>query len=72
VYVYKAVPSGYDFVPTGNVSVDNSFFLPTVSSTTEVSYRVRAVDVAGNWSAYSATASISIPVRTPGGWYETE
>ena len=72
VYEYRAVPGGYDYVATGDVTVDNSFSLPTVSTTVEVSYRVRAVDVAGNWSTYSATASIPIPARTPSGTHEIE
>ena len=72
VYEYRAVPGGYDYVATGDVTVDNSFGLPTVSTTVEVSYRVRAVDVAGNWSTYSATASIPIPARTPSGTHEIE
>ena len=72
VYEYRAVPGGYDYVATGDVTVDNSFALPNVSTTVEVSYRVRAVDVAGNWSTYSATGTIPIPARTPSGKHEIE
>ena len=72
VYEYRAVPGGYDYVATGDVTADNSFVLPSASTTVEVSYRVRAVDVAGNWSASSSTATIPIPARTPSGKHETE
>ena len=46
---------------------DNSFPLPTVDSTTEVVYRVRAVDAAGNASAFSAPAMITINGAGGGG-----
>jgi hypothetical protein len=72
VYEYKPVSGGYDYVATGGVTTNNSFALPTLSTSVEVSYRVRAVDVAGNWSTYSSTADITIPVRNPDGDYETK
>ena len=70
VYVYAAAPGGgSDFVPADDaVSVDNSFALPSVTVSVQASYRVRALDAAGNWSAPSETADILIPA--PGDPFE--
>ena len=57
------VLAGSDYVPASDVlSADNIFYLPTVEAPVDASYRVRAVDAAGNWSAFSAAANITIPV----------
>lgn len=67
VYVYSAVPGGgNDFVPADDaVSVNPIFLLPSVTEGIFASYRVRAVDGAGNWSSFSATADVFI--SAPGG-----
>ena len=69
VYVYGAAPGGgNDYIPADDVlSVDPIFRLPSVITNVEASYRVRAVDASGNWSAFSATADILIPVAGGGG-----
>jgi len=69
VYVYSAVPGGgNDYVPADDVvSVDNSFRLPSLTVSIEASYRVRAVDAAGNWSGFSAAADIIIPAPSGAG-----
>ncbi len=77
VYVYSSVPGGgNDFVPADDaVSVNPIFRLPSVIESVESAYRVRAVDGAGNWSAFSATANILIPAPSGSGGkdpYETE
>jgi hypothetical protein len=60
---------GHAYVPAIDlICSDNSFYLPTVTAPEQASYRVRALDGAGNWSAYSATADITIPV--PGGTFD--
>jgi hypothetical protein len=65
VYVYSALPGGgNDYVPADDaISVDPSFRLVAVASDAVASYRVRAVDAAGNWSAFSA----AVDVQAPGG-----
>jgi fibronectin type 3 domain-containing protein len=58
VYVYSPSPdrdSAYLLVST---DANNNYVLPTVSTTTETTYRVRAVDTSGNKSAFSASADI--------------
>ena len=55
--------TGGDFVqaPDPNTG-DTSFLLPSATPGAQESYRVRAVDAAGNWSAYSATIELFGPV----------
>ncbi len=68
VYVYSAAPGGGGYVPADDViSVNNSFQLPSLTTSLDASYRVRAVDVAGNWSAFSAAAAIFIPAPNGSG-----
>lgn len=69
VYVYSSLPGGgNDFVVANDVvSVNPIFRLPSAIESVEASYRVRAVDGAGNWSSFSATADIFIPVRSGSG-----
>jgi len=58
VEVYSAHDGG--FVPVSDPnSTDTSF--PIQTSGTEI-YRVRAVDTSGNWSAFSANATVLVPV----------
>ena len=69
VYVYSA--SAGDFVAVGDgASADNTYYLPIGPNNVAASYRVRAVDASGNWSAPSATADVLIP--GPGRPYETQ
>lgn len=69
VYVFSA--SAGDFVAVdGGALTDNSYSLPFGPSNVAASYRVRAVDASGNWSAPSATADVLIP--TPGQPLETQ
>jgi hypothetical protein len=69
VYVYSATAG--DFVALGDgTSVDNTYFLPVVPNSVAASYRVRAVDASGNWSAPSSTADVLIP--GPGQPFETQ
>lgn len=61
VQVYDASHGG--FVQAGDPnSSDTSFLLPTVTTAVTESYRVRAVDASGNWSAPSASADVTLPV----------
>ena len=67
VYVYSPSPerdNAYVLADDPDTS-DNTFLLPSVASDTEAVYRVRAVDAAGNKSAFSAAATIVI--SAPGG-----
>jgi len=58
VEVFSAHTGG--FVPVNDPnSTDTSF--PIQTSGTET-YRVRAVDTSGNWSAFSASATVLVPV----------
>lgn len=60
VEVYSGSTGG--FVPALDPNAaDTSLPLPEVAMSTEESYRVRAVDTSGNWSAFSATATILVP-----------
>jgi hypothetical protein len=50
------------FVSAGDPNTsDTNFQLPSVTSSVQESYRVRAVDGAGNWSAPSTTANVTVP-----------
>lgn len=62
VYVYSPSPERDNaYVLTDDPDPgDNSFQLPNVTTDTEAVYRVRAVDVAGNRSAFSAAATVVI------------
>lgn len=60
VQVYDASHGG--FVQAGDPnSSDTSFLLPIVAIEITESYRVRAVDASGNWSAPSASADVTLP-----------
>jgi uncharacterized protein YceK len=58
VYVYSPAPdrdSAYLLITS---DANNNYVLPTVSTATEATYRVRAVDTSGNKSAFSAAVEI--------------
>jgi len=64
VYVlYPTQPgAGNEYVPADDAfCVDPVFQLPVLTESVQVSYRVRAVDNAGNWSAFSTALSVLIP-----------
>lgn len=66
IYVYSAGSS--DYVPVDDtVQLGATFVIPSDTYGTTASYRVRAVDVTGNWSALSAAVDIYIPTLTGGG-----
>jgi len=69
VYTFGAVPGGgNDWVPVDDtVQLGASFTLPVDTYGTASSYRVRAVDVSGNWSALSASVEVYIPASEGGG-----
>lgn len=69
VYVYSALPGGgNDYVPVDDtVQLGASFTIPSDTFGATASYRVRAVDVSGNWSAFSAAVDVYIPRLTGGG-----
>lgn len=69
VYIYSATEGDFVALSDG-ASSDNTYYLPVVPNSVAASYRVRAVDVSGNWSAPSATADILIPA--PGEPLETQ
>jgi len=60
VEVYSGSMSTFVAVVDPNAA-DTSFPLPILSTSLPQSYRVRAVDTSGNWSAFSATATIMVP-----------
>ena len=61
------VYTGSDYVAADDpITTDTSFQLPIFTVDVDASYRVRAVDVAGNWSPFSQEASFVIP-GLPGG-----
>lgn len=69
VYVYSPSPerdNAYVLADDPDNS-DNTYRLPSVASTTEGVYRVRAVDAAGNMSAFSSPATILISAAGGGG-----
>jgi hypothetical protein len=69
VYVYSPSPerdNAYVITDDPDPS-DTSFQLPSVTTDTEAVYRVRAVDAAGNRSAFSAAATILISSAGGGG-----
>jgi hypothetical protein len=69
VYVYSPDPSrdnAYVLVDDSNPA-DSRFELPRVSENTTVIYRVKAVDGAGNRSAYSAATEIPLGAQGDGG-----
>ncbi len=66
VYVYSAGPGEY--VPVDDtVLLGARFTIPTGTFGTSASYRVRAVDVSGNWSALSAPVDVYVPTLSGGG-----
>ena len=64
VYVYSALPGGgNDYVPADDaISVDPIFRLSGADGT----YRVRAVDGSGNWSAFSPSVDVQAPSGSGG------
>jgi hypothetical protein len=69
VYVYSPDPSrdnAYVLADDPNPT-DNRFELPLVSENCTVIYRVKAIDGAGNRSAYSASAEIPLGAQSDGG-----
>lgn len=69
VYVFAALPGGGSgYVPVDDtVQLGASFTIPVDSFGSTASYRVRAVDVSGNWSALSSTVEVYIPASEGGG-----
>jgi len=69
VYVYSAPPGGgNDYVPVDDtIIIGATFTIPSDTFGTSASYRVRAVDVTGNWSALSAAVDVFVPTPTGGG-----
>jgi len=68
VYVlYPTLPTeGNEYMPADDVvSVDPVFVLPTITESLQASYRVRAVDATGNWSAYSTKLDVVFPCEGP-------
>ena len=69
VYVYSPSPdrdNAYVLADDPDPS-DNFFVFPIVAVDTEATYRVRAVDAAGNRSAFSAAATVMIAATGGGG-----
>jgi hypothetical protein len=64
VYIYSPSPDRDNAYLLISTDADNNYVLPTVSTTTSNTYRVRAVDTSGNKSAYSAAVGI---ITTPAG-----
>jgi chitinase len=60
VEVYSGSVGDFVAVMDPNVT-DTSFPIPEVATSTEESYRVRAVDTSGNTSPFSATTTIMVP-----------
>jgi hypothetical protein len=65
VYVYSPERDNAYVIVDDPDTGDCAFLLPTVGGTTHAVYRVRAVDAAGNTSAFSAAATIVM--GAPGG-----
>lgn len=66
VQVFSAASGSYVQAADANAT-DTTYPLPGVN--VQASYRVRAVDDSGNWSAFSATVDIStLPPSGPGSW----
>lgn len=69
VYLYSPSPerdNAYVLADDPNAG-DNNYPLPSVSAATEAVYRVRAVDAAGNMSAFSSPASVVLNPAGGGG-----
>lgn len=69
VYIYSPSPDRDSawLLVTDSDSADNSYLLPTATSTETVTYRVRAIDGAGNKSAYSASSTFEVGPASGGG-----
>jgi hypothetical protein len=60
VEVYSAYAGG--FVPAGDPNAtDTSFPISQANGSVQETYRVRAVDTSGNWSAFSSNANVLVP-----------
>lgn len=72
VYVYSPSPdrdNAYILADDPN-SIDTSFSVPTVHGDAQSVYRVRAVDVSGNHSAFSASVVVQFQAASGGGGME--
>jgi hypothetical protein len=66
VLVFSALAG--DYVPVDDsILVGATYSIPSDTYGTSASYRVRAVDVSGNWSAPSSSADVLVPASTGGG-----